>query len=234
MAAVINFNGVNLEDIAPVKIKDIQVSPISISPVVNQRIGLGQDFVRMTGGQRTITITFALLDEDLDDRFNVLEDIKNWATPYEEHPLILPMFPDKHFDVRCTKYPEASYRQWWESKLKLTFSTFENPYLTSNDEISANAGEALTIGGTAPPLIRIERTVNSAVANQTYACNGRSMFFSQIPAGKMKIDLNKQTAEVSGSSIMQYYGKTSKFIVPVPGNMTITGTGTIVYRERWV
>lgn len=231
---MINFNGVNLEDIAPVKIKDIQVSPISISPVANQRIGLGQDFVRMTGGQRTITITFALLDEDIDDRFNVLEDIKNWATPFEDHPLVLPMFPESHFDVRCTKYPEPSYRQWWESKLKLVFTTFENPYLTSNDEISANAGEALTIGGTAPPLIRIERNVSSGIANQTYACNGKSMFFSQIPAGKMTIDLNMQTAEVSGASIMKYFGKTSRFIEPVNGNMTITGIGTIIYRERWI
>ena len=231
---MIKVNGVDLQDIAPVKIEDIRVLPVDISPVEQQRVGLGQDFVRMTGGQRTITISFALLIDDRDERYGLLEAIKEWARPFSEGPLILPMYEGKHFDVRCTSYPEPSYRQWWESKLRLVFTTFENPYLTSNDEIRANAGEQLTIGGTAPPLIRIERRLSSRVANQTYACNGRSMFFSQIPAGQMKIDLNRQTAEVSGSSIMRYFSKTSKFIEPIAGNMTITGTGTIIYRERWV
>ena len=231
---MIQFNGIDLQDIAPVKIVDIHVPPMKVSPVANQREGVGQDFVRMTGGQRNITVTFALLNEDKDERFALLEAIKEWADPWKEHPLILPMYPGKHFDVRCTKYPEPSYRQWWESKLKLVFTTFENPYLTSNDEIRAALNEPLTIGGTAPPLVRIERRLSSRVANQTYACNGRSMFFSQIPAGQLVIDLNKQTAAVTGASIMQYFGKTSRFIIPVNGNMTITGNGQVIYRERWV
>lgn len=231
---MINFHGVDFQDIAPAKIEDIHVSPMSVSPVANQRVGMGQDFVRMTGGQRTITITFALLNENKDERFEMLEAIKEWARPWEEYPLILPMYPGKHFDCRCTSYPDPSYRQWWESGLKLVFTTFENPYLTSNDEIRASVGEQLTIGGTAPPLVRIERRLSSRVANQTYACNGRSMMFSQIPAGNLVIDLNKQTAAVSGSSIMQYFTKTSRYIIPVNGSMLISGTGTVIYRERWV
>ncbi len=231
---MINFNGVDLQDVAPVKIEDIRVSPMNVQPVERQSVGIGQQFVRMTGGKRTIAITFALLEMDRDARYALLEEIKKWARPWEEYPLILPMDVTKHYDCRCTGYPEPSYRQWWESKLRLVFSTDENPYWTSNDEIRANAGTQLAIGGTAPPLVRIERTLGSAVANQTYACNGRSMFFSRIPAGNMRIDLNRQTAEVSGASIMQYFGKTSRFIQPVVGNMTISGTGTIVYRERWI
>ena len=231
---MIIFNGVDLEEIAPVKIEDIRVTPMNVQPVERQNVGIGQNFIRMTGGQRTITVTFALQNDNKDERFELLEAIKEWARPWEECPLILPMYPGKHFDCRCTKYPEPSYRQWWESKLRLVFTTFENPYLTSNEELRAGMNEQLVIGGTAPPLIRIERRLSSRVANQTYACNGQSMFFSQIPAGQLKIDLNKQTAEVSGSTIMQYFGKTSQFIEPVNGNMTITGNGTIIYRERWV
>lgn len=231
---MIIFNGVDLEEIAPVKIEDIRVTPMNVQPVERQNVGIGQNFIRMTGGQRTITVTFALQNDNKDERFELLEAIKEWARPWEECPLILPMYPGKHFDCRCTKYPEPSYRQWWESKLRLVFTTFENPYLTSNEELRAGLNEQLVIGGTAPPLIRIERRLSSRVANQTYACNGQSMFFSQIPAGQLKIDLNKQTAEVSGSTIMQYFGKTSQFIEPVNGNMTITGNGTIIYRERWV
>lgn len=231
---MIIFNGVDLEDIAPVKIDDIRVSPIQTNPTVRQRVGFGQDFVRMTGANRTITITFALLIQDRDERYAYLEAIKEWARPYEEHALQLPMYTKKHFDVRCTGYPEPSYRQWWEAKLRLVFTTFENPYLTSDDEIRANCNVPFSIGGNAPPLIQITRNLAARVANQTYAANGQSMVFSQIPAGNLLIDLNKQTAEVSGVSIMQFFSPTSKFIKPVTGNITITGNGTITYRERWV
>ena len=231
---MIIFNGVDLEEIIPVKIDDIRVNPIQTTPTARQRIGFGQDFIRMTGGNRTIAIVFALLIQDRDERFQALQDIVDWAKPYEEHTLVLPMFPGKHFDCRCTGYPEPSYRQWWESKLRLTFTTFDNPYLTSDDEITAQCGTPFSIGGNAPPLIRIERRLTSRVSNQTYAANGQSMFFSQIPAGNLKIDLNRQTAEVSGTSIMRYFSPTARFIEPVTGNITITGTGTITYRERWV
>ncbi|MBR2209890.1 MAG: hypothetical protein IJ896_00215 [Fibrobacter sp.] len=231
---MIKFNGVDLQDVVPVKIEDISVPPIDVSPVANQRVGIGQDFVRMTGGKRTITITFALLNDDKDERFEQLEAIKEWASPWEEHALVLPMFPGKHFDCRCVKCPDPSYRQWWESKLKLVFETFENPYITSDEEITTNCGTPLVIGGTAPPMVRIERRLIVRESNQTYYCNGRSMFFSAIPAGRLVIDLNKQTAAISGTSIMQYFGKTSKFIEPVNGDMTITGNGQVVYRERWV
>lgn len=231
---MIKFNGTDLEDIAPVKIEDVRVSPMNAQAESRQRIGLGQDFVRMTGGQRTIAVTFAILVEDKAERFQYLEAIKEWARPWDECPLILPQDETKHFDCRCTGYPEPSYRQWWESKLRLVFTTFGNPYWTSNDEIRAALNEPFAVAGTAPPMMRIERRLNNAVANQTYAANGQSMFFSRIPAGSLIIDLNRQTAAVSGSSIMQYFGKTSRFITPATGNITITGNGTVVYRERWV
>ena len=231
---MISFNGIDLQEIVPVKIEDIRVSPIQTTPTVRQRIDFGQDFIRMTGANRTATITFSLLNEDRDERFDQLQQIVEWANPYNEGVLKLPMFEDRHLDCICTGYPEPSYRQWWESKLRLVFTTFENPYWSSDDEIRANCGVPFSVGGTAPPLIRIERTLTSKAANQTYASNGKSMFFSQIPSGKMIIDLNKQTAEVSKTSIMQYFGKTSKFIEPTTGNITITGTGTIFYRERWI
>lgn len=231
---MIIFNGVDLEDIAPVKFDDILISPMNVQPVSRQNVGIGSTFVRMTEGTRTITVKFALLVDDKAERFELLEAIKEWANPWKQCPLILPMREDRHFDCICTGYPEPSYRQWWESKLRLVFTTFENPYWTSNDEIRAQTNQQFSIGGTAPPLIRIERTLSSKAANQTYASGGRSMFFSQIPAGSMVIDLNKQTAAVGGTSIMKYFGKTSKFIQPTTGNITITGTGSIVYRERWV
>ena len=234
MSTGILFHGVDLEDIAPVKIEDIRVSPIDVSPVARQRIGFGQDFVRMSGGNRTIAITFALLENNQANRYKLIQDIIDWTGGFEEYPLYLPMYDDRHFDCRCTGYPEPSFRQWWEGKLRLVFTTYENPYWTANDEIRAECGTKIAVGGTAPPLMRIERKLSSRANNQTYSADGRSMKFERIPAGNMKIDLNKQTAEVSGASIMQYFDKTSWFILPKVGNMTISGTGTVIYRERWL
>ena len=232
---MISFNGVDLEEIAPVKIDDIHVSPIQLSPVTRQKVGFGQEFVRMDGSYRTVTITFALLEQDKNERFKLLEAIKEWANPYKPAALSLPMYEgERHLDCICTGYPEPSYRQWWESKLRLVFTTFNNPYWTSDEEIRASCNVPFSISGTAPPMIRIERNIGNQIANQTYAANGRSMFFSLIPAGRLVIDLNAQTAQVGGSSIMQYFGKTSKFIEPVTGNLTISGSGNIIYRERWV
>ena len=232
---MIVFNNVDLQELVPVKIDDIQVSPIQLSPVARQRIGFGQDFIRMSGANRTVTIIFALLEKDRNARYEMLQQIVEWANPYQQGVLSLPMFEEKrHLDCICTGYPEPSYRQWWESKLRLVFTTYDNPYWTSDDEIRARCGVQFTINGTAPPLVRITRTLSSAVSNQTYAANGQSMFFSSIPAGKLNIDLNKQTADVSGTSIMRYFGKTSKFIEPVTGNISIAGNGIIIYRERWV
>lgn len=232
---MIIFDGINLETIAPeIKIDDIRVSPIQTSPITRQRAGFGQEFIRMQGGTRTIVITFALQIQDKDKRFGELEKIKEWAKPFTEHALSVPMFPKKHFDCMCTGYPEPSYRQWWENKLRLVFTTFENPYKTSDDEIKANCGTAFSIGGDAPPLIQITRKLSSKASNQSYSSNGRTMNFTTIPAGNLVIDLNKQTAEVSGTSIMEYFGVTSRFIKPETGNTYITGNGTITYRERWV
>ena len=231
---MIIFSGKDLENVAPVSIDDIKVNPIQTTPVARQRAEFGQDYIRMQGATRTIVVTFALLIHDLDERFQYLEAIKEWAKPFEEGILQLPMYDGKHFDVRCTGYPEPSYKQWYESKLRLVFTTFENPYLTSDSEIRAACNTPFSIGGTAPPLIQITRKLTSKVANQTYASNGRSMEFTQIPAGNLLIDLNKETAEVGGASIMQYFTKTSRFIKPKTGNMTVTGNGTVIYRERWV
>ena len=60
---MIVFNGIALESVANVKIDDIRVSPVKLNPVARQRaIRFGSDFVRMCGGERTVTVTFALLD----------------------------------------------------------------------------------------------------------------------------------------------------------------------------
>lgn len=232
---MIVFNGITLESVANVKIEDIKVSSIKYDPVTRPRaIRFGSEFVRMGGGERTITITFALLDMDRITRHQAIMNISKWARTDAEYKLELPTEPNLYLTCVCTSKPDPSTRQWWESKLRLTFTCYNNPYWTSKDEKSVACGTAFTVIGNAPPFMRIERTVSgSAASNQSYSDGTNTMTFSSIPVGNMVIDLNNQTAAVGNSSIMQYYQPSGHFIIPKTGTMTITGTGTVKYRERF-
>jgi hypothetical protein len=231
---MIVFNGVALEQVAPVRIVDVLVSPISMTPTARQRpVAWGADFVRMTGGSRTVSIEFALLTENRDDRQRQLQEITRWARSDDTGKLELPNRRGVYLEAICTALPEPSLRQWWESKLRVVFTTMGNPYWTAIDEKSVACGTQFAALGDAPPLMRIERTLSAAASNQTYGNSSESMTFSTIPAGNMVIDLNRQTAAVGNTNIMQYYAFGSSFLLPRAGTQTIMGTGTVKWRERW-
>ena len=236
---MIVYDGVTLNSIAEVKIEDVRVDSIEYDEVTRPRaITGGSVFVRSRAGTRTIAVTFALLDDDKIRRQKSLLAISEWAKNDKEYRLELPGHPDHFLMAICTDKPDPSLRQWWESKLRLVFTCYNNPYWNSKGEKSAVCGNNFTVLGDAPPLMRIERTLNSSASNQTYSCDGNSMTFSTIPAGKMIIDLNKQTADNGATGtyhedIMQYYNINSRFIIPRTGRMNISGTGTVIYRERW-
>ena len=231
---MIIFNGTALESIAPVKIEDVRVSPIQLSATARQRpIQWGADFVRMTGGSRTVTVTFALPTNDTHARQNQLREVTRWALSDAPGKLYVPVHDGVYLEAICTGLPDPSTRQWWESRLRLVFTTMGNPFWTSDNEKHTSCGTAFTALGDALPLMRIERTLTGAASNQSYGDGARTMTFSTIPAGALTIDLNRQTAEVDGVSIMQYYALTGRFIRPALGAQTITGTGTVYWRERW-
>lgn len=232
---MIVFDGVSLNSVANVKIEDIRISPIKLNPVARPRaIRGGSDFVRMRDGERTVTITFALQDMNIANRHLSLMAISKWAKSDKEYRLELPNDPNKYLMCVCTAKPEPSTRQWWEAKLRLVFTCFDNPYWTSKKEYSVACGTAFSVLGDVPPLMRIERTVSgSAASNQSYSNGTQTMTFTTIPVGNMVIDLNNQTAAVGTTSIMQYYNPTGSFIIPKTGVQTISGTGTVKYRERF-
>lgn len=231
---MIVFNGVSINSVANVKIEDIRVSPIAYNPVARPRaIRFGSDFVRMGGGTRTVDILFAVLDDNKVTRQEAFLNLAKWARSDAEYMLELPQDPNKYLMCVCTAKPEPSTRQWWESKLRLTFTCFDNPYWTSKAEKSVACGTQFNVIGDAPPLMRIERTLSSSASNQSYSNGSETMTFSTISSGNMVIDLNNQTAKVGSNSIMQYYQPSGSFIIPKVGVQTITGTGTVKYKERW-
>lgn len=231
---MIVFNGVKLENIAPVRVVDVTVGQIDLAPQSRQRpVKFGADFVRMSGGTREIDVTLAALTDDINLRQKQLLDVIAWARTDTEGKLELPGYDGLYLQCICTKLPEISLRKWWDGAMTLTFTCFDNPYWTSENEKTGNCGSMITVLGSAPPLMQITRTLSSSASNQTYACGTESMTFSTIPAGDLTIDLNRQTAVVGNTNIMQYFTFNSSFITPKPGQFTITGNGTIKWRERW-
>ena len=236
---MIVYDGISLNSIAGVKVKDVQVSPIAYDEVTRPRaIRGGSVFVRSRAGTRTVAITFALIEENDINRQSALLAISQWAKNDKEYRLELPGHPEHYLMAICTDKPEPSLRQWWESKLRLVFTCYDNPYWNAKSEKSVTCGTAAYILGDAPPLMRIERTVTgSAASNQSYSLDGRTMTFSSIPVGNAVIDLDSQSAySVSGSTetnLMQYYNVNSRFLIPRTGSVNVTGTGTVKYRERW-
>jgi phage-related protein len=236
---MIVYDGISLNSIAGIKVKDVQVSPIAYDEITRPRaIRGGSDFVRSRAGTRTVAITFALIDENDINRQASLLAISQWAKNDKEYRLELPGHPDRYLMAICTGKPEPSLRQWLESKLRLVFTCYENPYWNAKAEKSVACGTAAYILGDAPPLMRIERTVTgSAASNQSYSLDGKTITFSSIPVGNTVIDLNRQLAySVNGTTVtdlMPYYNVNSRFLVPRTGSVTITGTGTVKYRERW-
>ena len=231
---MIIFDGVDVQSVASIQIEDIRVSSIQISSVARQRaISAGADFVRNMFGTRTVAVTFALLQEDRAARQASLKAVCAWAKSDKEYKLEIPGHPDHYLMAICTSKPDPSLRQWWESKLRLVFTCFDNPFWTDKYEKSVACGTAFNVLGDAQPLMRIERTLNSSASNQSYGLNGNTITFSTIPSGNMVIDLNRQTAAVGNTSIMQYYNVNSRWLVPKTGSQTVTGTGTVKYRERW-
>ena len=232
---MIIFNGVDLTETIPVKIEDIDVSPIALEPVARSRpIQFGSEFVRMSGGTRKVAVTFALLEMDIEERERLLQTLRDWASIGAEYTLELPHFANRHLECAVTMLPDASYRKWWENKLRIEFTCFNNPFWTSNELVETPCGTLFSIGGSAQPLMTIERN-GSALTNQSYTNGSEIMTFTSIPSGKMVIDLNRQTAAIGKNSIMKYYSPLSTWIVPKVGaNQKINGNGTVKYRERWV
>lgn len=236
MTTSISFNGKRIDTIENIYIEDIDVSPIQLNPVSRQRpIAFGAEFVRMGGGTRNVTITFALLQQNINEREKAMQSLRDILSIGSEKPLKLPQYEDKYLQCAVTQLPDYSYRKWWENKLKIVFTCFDNPYWTSSERIEVRCGTPFSVGGSAPPLMTIEWSVPTTVTNKAYSDGKSTMTFATVPAGDMVIDLNRQTAAVGGTSIMRYYAPDSTWITPKTGaNQTITGSGFVKYRERWI
>lgn len=231
---MIVYDGVALESVLPVKIEDIRISPVQATVTARPRpISAGADFVRITDGTRQVAIVFAMLEDNRFQRAQQLMQLSAWAHRETEGRLELAHYPGMYLQCICTALPEPSTRQWWESKLRIVFTCYDNPYFTDKREKSAAMGDEFTVYGSAPPLMQIRGNNASAVSDPGFTNWHESMHFTSIPAGSMVINLNRQTASVNGQSIMQNYTFNSSFLLPRVGKQSMAGVGTVYWRERW-
>jgi predicted phage tail component-like protein len=231
MARMIQFNGIAMDGAANVRLTDIVVSPMQVRETVRERtLRSGADFVRVTGGTRTVTVSFVLLDQDRTRRQEALLAVNAWACSDTPGRIVLHDHPGRYLTRICTSYPEPSLRQWWGT-MQIVWTCYD-PYWYAMQEKTVPCGTAFRALGSAAPYVRITDTVETA-GSRTYSDGTNTMTFSDVPAGALEIDLERQTAAVDGASIMQGFAFTSAFLPP-RREMTITGSGTVHYRERWV
>ena len=231
---MIYYGGEALETVAPVKIVDIVDSGVQIVPKTRDRpIRPGTDFVRNHLSERTITVTFALLTQDMLARNAQIESLLKWAYSREPKRLELPTKQGRYLMAVCTQLPGPSARQWFESSLTLVFTCYD-PFWYDVAEHHASCGStAFFVNGSAEPVMRIEDTLDAA-AQRVYSDGSDTMTFTLVPAGDLVIDLEQQTAQVDGVSCMDQFTFASSFILPHTGQTTITGSGTVYWRERWL
>lgn len=227
------FNNVPITSFPGLMVEDIHVSPIQLQSIARERpIRFGAELERISGGVRTVTISFALLDMDKTSRSLLLMSLTRWARSAVPGKLQIVGYPDMHLMAAATDIPTPSMRQWWEDGLKVVFTAYE-PYWISDVEQTAVCGQTFMVGGSAPPLMRITRTLSSQANNQSWSDGTDTITLTQVPAGLLTIDLDKQTIDVGGTSIMDKYTIESRFILPHIGSMNISGTGNVVWQERW-
>ena len=87
MTTSISFNGKRIDTIENIYLEDIDVSPIQLNPVSRQRpIAFGAEFVRMGGGTRNVTITFALLQQNINEREKAMQSLRDILSIGQAHP----------------------------------------------------------------------------------------------------------------------------------------------------
>ena len=234
---MIVYRGISITDVAPVEIADIVVGTVKRTAVTSERpTRPGVNFVRITDNVRTVAITIADLTNDEETRLAEIDAINAWAAGDEPGRLVLPYRDGKYLEAVCTQYIEPSYRQWWETKLKLTFTAFD-PYFCDPAERSEDLGTAVRITGSAELLVRIVTTLNAAATEIEWTDGDNTLTLSgDIPAGDIVIDLNRQTIkDGNGNSLSSLLTLASRFPeIKRVMNISCASGGKMYWRERYV
>lgn len=235
---MVEFDGMEIERIAPVRIIDI-VNAAPDVQTVTQSMPLqdGQRFIRRTRGARVITVTFVLLEQDAMRRRVYIAALTAWLGTSAPAKLRITPEPTGYLMALCTLYPGQSSREYWEI-LQIQFTAYD-PAFIALDEYRQPVTLPVTVMRSEPPIMRIEQHIASPLTSPTWTLGTQSIVLSgSVGVGDLVIDFEWETVTLNGASIMDQMTMDSRFFALERGaNQIVTSNGAggaLCWRERWL
>ncbi len=232
---MVNFNGVDLTDIAPAEIGYVEIQNPKIDTTsVDRPQRNGSYFVRRRVKERKIVVTFTLFDDSMEQRDRYAAAVRAWCSTNAPAPLYLPHHDGEYLMAVCTDVPDFNTLERWET-LKMTFTAFD-PEWISGAEMAAACGAPFLVGGSEPPLIQLKHTVIETLDGISWTLDELHTFSlaGAVTPGEIIVDFNRKTITLDGLSVMDQFPLTQDIPDILPGVHTITGSGKLCWRERWI
>lgn len=235
---MVEFNGVDMSDVAPVLLLDIAVASPAVQATTQSRpLSDGTSFVRRTRGERTVAVSFVLMEQHAEKRRNALAALTAWlASP---HPLPLRTTPEEngYLLAVCTRYPDQSSRQYWEA-LEIVFTAFDPAYRSLAENVQP-VDSPVMVARSEPPLMRIEQRIDQPLTAPRWTLGSAHLELTgTVGVGQLIIDFDQQTILLNGQSALRQLTIDSVFFTLNQGANRIVCTGgaggTLYWRERWI
>jgi phage-related protein len=229
---MIRFNNIALESIVPFLRNTISVSPPKVDLTWQDKtLAHGSRFMRRRYEPREIKIDIYLPIVSAEQRAHFINLIYGWVNYDEPMPLELPNIPGKYIMASAEKLPDPTTREWWE-KLSITFIAGDPFFIDSSYSAATNGTVFAVYGDSVASAYIIESGVS---INPSWVLDGdKSISLDGAFIGTMKIDLDDNMVYLDDISQMEYVTLASRFFELVPGIHTITGAGTLYYKQRWL
>jgi hypothetical protein len=233
---MVTYNGVALDDIAPVLIGGEYPDPPKVKVEWKDKpITIGSHFIRSRYEIRKIKIAFYLPVIDAEERAEYMSAIFGWARSPSPLPLKLSKRPGKYINAVLSEFPAASAEKWWE-KLEIEFEAGD-PFFYDDGEKAVAVGTSFAIES--PEGIenaRIEWANPSTASSPAWVLDGITTITisGSVAAGAVLLYTNPIYATLAGTSIMDQVTIASRPFELAYGAHIITGNGTLFYRERWL
>lgn len=228
------FNGVALEDVAPVTISGVYVEPPKIKPKWEDRpVNSGAHFIRTRYEERTIEISFYLPVVDAEERAEYIAAINAWAHSSEPKQLETSKRPGKYIMAVLSKLPSPSAGKWWE-KLSIEFEAGD-PFFYDSGLTAAPIGTSFEIDNVYGAVdAHIKWTNPSEASSPAWVLDETTTITisGSVAAGAVVLYVDPIAATLDGDSVMDQVTLASRPFELTCGAHVITGNGTLFYRER--
>lgn len=230
------FNGVSIFDVAPIYVTKVVPSNPEIKAVMTEKTAAdGSIFVRKTYGPRTVTIFFYFQTDSKTLKSEYIEKLYAWAHSTTLKELRIPERPGKYINAYCSSLPDFSAVEQ-KRGMSIQF-TCPDPYFYEDGERVAPIGTSFAIESVyGAGAARIEWTNPSTATSPAWVLDGATTITisGSVAAGAVVVQTNPIYATLADVSVMDQITIASRPFDLTYGAHTITGSGALVYRERWV